>query len=303
MQQLEAFLMSRHYLARQSTLIANGFSQRQVEAALRSGLLRRVGRGLLALEGADPALIGAARNGASLSCVSAASLLGWWVLAPAGPVHLRCDRALALPAAVVHRGRRSGHRLIAAPRDIVRDAFRCLPSVEALVIAESAVVCNAVGLKTLKQEFSGPREWRIARLLETVRRTTASPLEVCARFHLLAAGFRPQEEVLLPGVGRVDFLIEGWLIIEIDGYAFHSARTEYRKDRQRWNCSTAGGRVTLRVTAEIILHSPASFIELVRRTYRTWNPLYRQPGTNRLQSRPRLHEPARNDNGEAAKAG
>ena len=278
MQQLEVFLRSRHSLARQHTLTANGFSQRQVDEALRSGLLRRVGRGILALEGADPVLMTAARSGASLSCVSAASLLEWWVLVPARPVHLRCDRALELPDAVVHRGRRSDHRLIAAPREIVRDAFRCLPSLEALVIAESAVVRNAVGLETLKQEFSGPRDWRIARLLETVRRTTSSPLEVCARFHLLAAGFRLEEEVMLPGVGRVDFFIDGWLIIEIDGYAFHSGRTEYRKDRQRWNCSTSGGLVTLRVTSEVILHSPGSFIELVHRTCRSWNPLYRRLG-------------------------
>ena len=277
MQQLEVFLRSRHCVARKLTLTANGFSKGQVDAALRAGLIHRVGRGVVALEGADPALVEAARNGAALSCVSAAALLDWWVLAPASLTHLRCDRALALPDAVVHRGRRSVHRLIAAPREIIRDAFRCLPGVEALVIAESAVVSNAVGLEKLKQEFSGPRDWRILRLLDTVRRTTRSPLEVCARFHLLVGGFHLQQEVMLPGVGRVDFLVDGWLILEIDGYAFHSGRTEYRKDRQRWNCSSAGGWVTLRITAEMVLYSPDRLIELVQRTCHTWNPARRAP--------------------------
>ena len=139
-----------------------------------------------------------------------------------------------------------------------------------MVLAESAVVSNAVGLAELKQEFSGPRDWRIRRLLDTVRRTTASPLEVCARFHLLANGFRFQEEVPLPGIGRVDFLIDGWLILEVDGYAFHSGRMQYRKDRERWNCSSSGGWVTLRITAEMILHRPAEFIGLVERTRLAW---------------------------------
>ncbi|WP_146361742.1 hypothetical protein [Arthrobacter yangruifuii] len=137
-------------------------------------------------------------------------------------------------------------------------------------MAESAVVSNAVGLAALREEFSGPRDWPIRKLLDTVRRTTASPLEVCARFHLLAAGFRIEEEVLLPGVGRVDFLIDGWLIVEIDGYAFHSGRVEYRKDRQRWNGSSSGGWITLRITAEMILHQPDEFVGLVMRTRDTW---------------------------------
>ncbi|WP_422402370.1 DUF559 domain-containing protein [Arthrobacter sp. 3Tela_A] len=60
----------------------------------------------------------------------------------------------------------------------------------------------------------------------------------------------------LPGWGR--------LIIEIDGYEFHSSRTHYRNDRDRWNRATVQGFMTLRITAETILRNPQEFIRLVR---------------------------------------
>ncbi|MDN3904317.1 hypothetical protein [Arthrobacter sp. YD2] len=270
MQQLELFLRARHGVAGYGTLTANRFSRTEIERATSAGSIRRIARGTFAVPDADPELVTAARHGASLTCVSAARLLGWWVLVPATCAHIRRNSSKDIPGTRLHRGQRSAHRPVFLPEQIVHDAFKCLPRVEALVLAESAVICDAVGLPRLRQEFSGQRDWPIRLLLDSVRRTTASPLEVCARFHLLAAGIRFAEEVVVPGVGRVDFLIDGWLIVEIDGYAFHSGRLDYRKDRQRWNCSASGGWVTLRITAEMILHHPDEFICLVMRTRDKW---------------------------------
>ncbi len=73
-----------------------------------------------------------------------------------------------------------------------------------------------------------------------------------------------QREVVVEGVGRVDFLVGDRLIVELDGYEFHSGRAEYRNDRARWNRATARGLVTLRITAEMILRRPEEFIRLVR---------------------------------------
>ncbi|WP_354179640.1 DUF559 domain-containing protein [Arthrobacter sp. UYP6] len=69
----------------------------------------------------------------------------------------------------------------------------------------------------------------------------------------------------IPGVGRVDFLVQGRLILEIDGYEFHSSREHYRRDRARWNEATVAGWHTLRVTAEMVLYHPEQFVALVRR--------------------------------------
>ncbi|MCC9204498.1 endonuclease domain-containing protein [Arthrobacter sp. zg-Y769] len=271
MQQLEAFLLTRYGVASYGTLTANGFPRWTVNQALRTGIVRRVARGTFALPQADARLVQAARSQASLTCVSAAEVLGWWLLTPPETVHVRCDAARTIPGTVVHRGQRSAHRLIVPPWQILRDAFRCLPRLDALVMAESAVVTNAVGLQSLQKEFSGQQDWQVRALLGTIRRTTASPLEVCARFHLLNAGLRIETEVALPGIGRVDLLVDGWLIIEIDGFAFHSSREQYRGDRRRWNAAAAGGWVTLRITAELVLHRPDEFVELVQKARNMWS--------------------------------
>ncbi|MEB7503198.1 endonuclease domain-containing protein [Arthrobacter koreensis] len=123
---------------------------------------------------------------------------------------------------------------------------------------------NAVSARTLQQALSRTRDWQAQRLLEGIGRPKASPLEVCARYHLMAAGLEIQEEVLVPGVGRVDFLVAGRLIVEIDGYEFHSSRKHYRQDRARWNAATAQGYQTLRITAELLLGNPERFVRLVK---------------------------------------
>ena len=245
-------------------LAANGFGRAKVAAAQRSGVLQRVGRGYYGLKDAPAELIEAASLGTSLTCVSAARLQGWWVLDAPEALHLRADKALAVAGVRIHRGKRSAARLVCSPSAVVLDAFRCLPPLQALVIAESAVARNAVSKTVLIRAFSRPQDWRIRALLEGVSRKTASPLEVCARYHLCAAGFSVRREVMIDGVGRVDFLVGERLIVELDGYEFHSGRTEYRNDRARWNRATARGFITLRITAEMILRSPDEFIRLVR---------------------------------------
>ena len=266
MQSIEVFLRFHHGAARFSTLTANGYSRAEIERAARSGAVRRPGPGTYALPHAPPALLFAAAHGASLTCLSAAKVLGWWVLADPEHIHVAADRSIGLPGAVVHRGPRTAKRLIASPLHIVSAAFRCLPPLSALVVAECAVSRRLVGISALEQQFSGPKDWRIRQLLAGMRGGTASPLEVCARFHLRAAGLSVETEVPIPGVGRVDLVVEGRLLVEIDGYEFHSAREDYRRDRARWNAATATGWKTLRITAEMVLHEPVAFVALVQRT-------------------------------------
>ena len=59
-----------------------------------------------------------------------------------------------------------------------------------------------------------------------------------------------------PGIGRVDFLLEDFLIVEIDGFAFHSKRTDMLRDRRRNNMSTVQGFAVLRYMPEHIWFHP-----------------------------------------------
>jgi very-short-patch-repair endonuclease len=54
----------------------------------------------------------------------------------------------------------------------------------------------------------------------------------------------------------VDYVIDGWLVIETDGFEFHSNRAEYRKDRRRANALAERGYVLLRFTYEDIRFRP-----------------------------------------------
>lgn len=261
---IEAVCRAHYGVISVGALAANGFGRARVTAAQRSGVLQRAGRGYYRLQDAPPELVAAASLGTSLTCVSAAQVQGWWVLEPPEVLHLRADKVVNMPGICLHRGRRSAARLVCLPADVVVDAFRCLPPLQALVIAESAVARNAVSKAALIRAFDRPQDWRVRALLDGIGRRTASPLEVCARYHLCAAGFMVQREVVVEGVGRVDFLVGDRLIVELDGYEFHSGRAEYRNDRARWNRATARGLVTLRITAEMILRRPEEFIRLVR---------------------------------------
>lgn len=261
---MEAFCRAHHGLLSRSAWEANGFTRAQLRAAERRGVLLHRVQGYYGLPDCPEDLMLAAYLGSSLTCVSAAAILGWWLLESPVEPHIRADRSIQHPGICLHRGRRTKRQLIAAPVEIVRDAFRCLPPLQALVIAESAVSRNAVSVRTLQQALGRTRDWQAQGLMAGMGRTKASPLEVCARYHLLAAGLEVQEEVLVPGVGRVDFLVAGRLIVEIDGFEFHSNRQHYRQDRARWNAATAQGYHTLRITAELVLGNPERFVQLVQ---------------------------------------
>ena len=63
-------------------------------------------------------------------------------------------------------------------------------------------------------------------------------------------------QVHLPGISRVDFLIEGFLIVAVDGFAFHSSREALRRDLGRNNASTPSCFAVPRYTPEHVWFEP-----------------------------------------------
>jgi very-short-patch-repair endonuclease len=59
-----------------------------------------------------------------------------------------------------------------------------------------------------------------------------------------------RRQVELDGVGRVDFLVNGWFIVEVNGYQFHSSRDDWRKDMARLNAAELFGYGTLSYAPE-----------------------------------------------------
>jgi very-short-patch-repair endonuclease len=62
--------------------------------------------------------------------------------------------------------------------------------------------------------------------------------------------------VHLDGVGRVDLLVDGVLVVELDGFEHHSDRAHYRNDRRRANALTCLGLRLVRFTYEDVMHRP-----------------------------------------------
>lgn len=93
-----------------------------------------------------------------------------------------------------------------------------------------------------------------------------SPLESVLRPLLAILNCELRSQVRIPGVGAaVDFVLDGWLVVEADGYEFHSDRKAYRKDRARLNALAAQGYVLLRFTWEDVRFRPGWVLEQVAR--------------------------------------
>ena len=56
--------------------------------------------------------------------------------------------------------------------------------------------------------------------------------------------------MVVPGVGEVDLRVEGVLILELDGFAFHSGRKSFRRDRTRSRMALRLGLATARFAYE-----------------------------------------------------
>jgi len=258
-------LLARHGgVARGMELAAEGVSAKRLRAALGTGVVIRPARGLYALPTADPQVVLIKGHFAELGCVSAASRLGLWVVRDPDRPHVAVNHARGVPGCVVHRS-----PLPLSAIDVVCQSLRCLPPLEGLTIAESAVKTGLVRLEFLRERFAGLRDGPIRDLLARINPQSGSIIETMARFYLQQAGFNVQLQVSVPGMGHLDLKVDGLLGVETDGYESHSSRQAYREDRRRWNLTVVHGVPTLRITFEMLLNQPDAFIRLVREAMQT----------------------------------
>ena len=249
-----------HYdgVARAKQLAAAGVTEFQLKAATGRGEVSRVARGVYAVPGADPQLISIRSLPAEPGCVSAAQLRGLWVLTTPEQPHVAVPHSRRYPGFVSHRS-------VAAPTlmDTVVQCLRCLPDLDGLVIAESAVVLKALPLQGLRQRLSGRNDARERRIVAGIVPQSQSVMECMARYLLRRAGFHVESQVNIPGMGHLDLMVDGRLGIETDGAGFHMDRTSFEEDRRRWNVTTRLGIPTLVVSYALLNHHPQEFVALV----------------------------------------
>jgi very-short-patch-repair endonuclease len=249
-----------------------GIGPDALKAAVSSGAVTSLRRGLVGTANADPNLRTAMTAGGLITCVSAARELGLWTVKDPTQLHLWTDHGKQPETVVKHRGSlvdpgRWGYVGIV---DCVLHAIRCRPRLEALVIAESAVRLGRISKAELLDRLPGTRNSLRRQLVQSIGLDADSPLEVIARDLFRAAGLHVETQVRIRGLGRVDMVAEGRLIIELDGFDFHWDRATFLKDRRRNNAGMLSGLPTLRYVYEDLVFTPervvAEVLTMLRRS-------------------------------------
>lgn len=160
------------------------------------------------------------------------------------------------------------------PERTVLDLARVLPLAEAVVASDSALrrqLVQPVALRTRLATCRGagaaaPRA--VAPLLDPL---AGSVLESLLRVLLVLAGHPPPASQFLVCerdgelVARVDLCWPALrLVVEADGFAFHSDRRAYRADRARLNALERLGWRVLRFTWEDVTSRPEHVVATVR---------------------------------------
>lgn len=211
-----------------------GFTVSRVRAAIRSGAVLRIRSKWIALPSAPDDLVAAATSGGAVTCVSLARRRDWWVPPDADAdvhLHLRANGKARAEGMHAHwsvpLAPARPRVLEASVEDALADAAGCFPLDQALAIWESAVRTEAISLESLRSV-----QWRSSasrRCLAHMRAGTDSSLETVFHVRLSSWGVPLRFQVQLAG-HPVDFLIGTHLVVQIDGWSFHSSSADRTRD-------------------------------------------------------------------------
>jgi very-short-patch-repair endonuclease len=263
-------LAARRYgVVTAAELAAAGLGRRAVERRMVEGRLRRLYRGVF-LVGAQPgrwsreiAAVLAVGHGAAISHRSAAAL--WEILPPNDdPVDVTVTRGHPRnrPGIQVHRTRRFQHSLNAGVR--VTTPLRTLQD-----------LASAVGSRDLERAVEEAQVRRLVTRQEIERLRGRSGAAGRGREPSLTRSEAERRLLRLIRVAQlpaprtnvrvdrheVDFLwLDERVIVEVDGFGFHSSRAAFERDRAKDRALQAAGYVVLRITWRQLVDEPEAVI-------------------------------------------
>ncbi|MGX1701211.1 type IV toxin-antitoxin system AbiEi family antitoxin domain-containing protein [Microbacterium sp. NPDC055357] len=249
-------------------LRASGMSRRGIDRAVRAGDLIRVRKGRYLESHAASDVVRAARLGGKPDCISLLADLGVFVLERPAlhiVVPVGSSRLGAVPKGVVRHWRSLDDDVVANPVVVgaLAQACRCQPIPAAIATLDSAWHLGLVEEAEIADVLSLlPARYRAIRpFLDPL---AESGPETLVRLMLRRLGSSCVAQVEIHRVGRVDLLVDGWLIVECDSKAFHSSWKQQRDDRRRDFAAAQAGFVTLRLLAEDILYRPDEVMSALR---------------------------------------
>lgn len=266
--------------ARWTRLRKLGVTEHALKTGLGGGRVKPAGKGGYALLDADPAIAAAVALSGVVSHASAAQLHGLELYVPPRVIEVTVGRGC--------RQRAAGVRVYAAglaPEDMesnqplttvhrtVRDCARTMPLLPGVVLLDGVVRDDRLTMSDLyamANSATGRGSAALRRAVAYVDALAGSRLETIMRLLLdLLPGITWETQVWIPGIGPVDFLVNGWLVLEPDGFQFHSNREHYRRDRRRGNGLAEGSFVQLRFTYEDLMFQRWAVLRQIARVLAT----------------------------------
>ncbi len=239
---------------RRELLLDMGATKASIARALSAGHIARTYRGVYSLPSAPSYIVAARMYRAQVTCLSFAHHFGLPLLDVPATSHLlvphdrarRADDRRPADLVLLHRSDAASKGLFAQPIAAFANLAECLEAKFLVAAADVAVARNMItrdDLSRLPHTSAPLRKWLMLR----VDQRSQSFIESLTRHALLAAGFDVATQVGIRGVGDVDFLI-GRVVVECDGYEFHSKLADFCNDRRRDQILSAMGYTVLRFT-------------------------------------------------------
>ncbi|MGN7948992.1 hypothetical protein ACTJKH_09635 [Microbacterium sp. 22215] len=275
-----------------SDLVRSGMTGRLIAESVGRGELVHVRRDRYAVSSTHQDIVDAVRIGGRVSCLSLLALLGVFVfrcrelhvLVTPGSSRLRAvkGRKTVLHWKVLTDVRDALH---AAPLiDAVAHSVLCQAPREALATLDCVVHHGLLTLDELAAMFAA-LPIRFRPLLALVDPSAESGPETFMRLLLRAMGVAYETQVYLEGVGYVDFVVDGWLIIECDSKEFHEGWEKQVQDRERDIAAARLGYVTVRPLAKDILGDQAYVRQALEQIIAVLGPRFGDARRSRLSIR------------------
>jgi very-short-patch-repair endonuclease len=252
-------------IATRQQLARHGWRRGDLERELARGGIIRIRQGYFARPEAPRELVEAVRQGGVATGATALRQHGLWA-----PEDSRLHVAVAPNAArlpprdigavrhwhssfepVVRTG--LDFRPIASVAAAVEHAVREIGPHEAVAVLDSALHAHRLTAAALAMVLDGIPAAARRHIDGRTDARAESGVESIARVLLQDAGIAAAVQVVIVGIGRVDLLIDGWLIVEIDG-SQHADPAQMRKDRARDAAAIRLGYRTIRLTYADVVH-------------------------------------------------
>lgn len=272
--------MVPHYLTR-GDLFLQGHTRSSITTALRAGELRHVRRDRYLPPDADEAFVRAVRVGGRLTCLSYLALLGVFVLAnrefhvhvPPTASRLRSPRQHRRRNRPIRKGEvrvhwtdlieKCGQASATGIVDALSHAVMCQPPAAAIASLDSAINKRLIAESDLRRIFAVlPARFQV--LAGFIDGRAESGAESLVRVMARRLGCDIDLQVSFGKIGRVDLILDGWLVVECDGKEFHEDWSSQVRDRRRDLALAARGYAILRLPAADIMYRQDDVLAALR---------------------------------------